>query len=133
MRVGPAEPRRCAAGASVLATDSSTDAVAFAAHGMALNEVQADVAPGDWEQHAEVLAGAGPFDLVLAADVLYTRPNVDVATRLLPRLLAPGGQVWLADPGRAGARDLLAAARASFAVASRSVGEGVKLHRLRRR
>ncbi len=30
------------AGASVLATDASTDAVAFAAHGMAFNEVRAD-------------------------------------------------------------------------------------------
>ncbi len=121
------------AGASVLATDGSTDAVAFAAHGMALNEVRADVAQGDWEQHADVLEAAGPFDLVLAADVLYTRPNVEAALRLLPRLLAPGGLVWLADPGRAGARDLLAAARASFSLSSESVTDEVTLHRLRRR
>ena len=120
------------AGASVQATDASTDAVAFAAHGMALNEVRADVAQGDWEQHAQVLEGAGPFDLVLAADVLYTRQNVEAALRLLPRLVPPGGEVWLADPGRAGARDLLAAARASFTVGSEA-GEEVALHRLRRR
>ena len=120
------------AGASVLATDASTDAVAFAAHGMALNEVQGEVAPGDWDQHAEVLEGAAPFDVVLAADVLYTRPNVEAALRLLPRLVAPGGVVWLADPGRAGARDLLAAARAWFALSSAAAGD-VNLHRLRRR
>lgn len=120
------------AGASVLATDGSTDAVAFAAHGMALNEVTADVAHADWAEHSDALEAAGPFELVLAADVLYTRPNVEAALRLLPRLLAYGGEVWLADPGRAGARDLLAAARASFTVTSRAVGE-VTLHQLRRR
>jgi hypothetical protein len=53
-------------------------------------------------------------DLVLAADVLYTRANVEAASRLLPRLLAPGGEIHLADPGRAGARDFLAAARGTF-------------------
>lgn len=121
------------AGASVLATDGSTDAVAFAAHGMALNEVRAEAAPADWQRHAEVLAGVGPFDLVLAADVLYTRQNVEAVLPLLPRLLAPGGLVWLADPGRSGARDLLAAARASFVVRSATVSDGVMLHRLRRR
>lgn len=121
------------AGARVLATDGSSDAVVFAAHGMALNEVRADVAQGDWEQHAAELERAGPFDLVLAADVLYTRPNVEATLRLLPRLMAPGGEVWLADPGRAGARDLLAAARASFALASEQLTDDVALHRLRRR
>jgi hypothetical protein len=45
------------------------------------------------------------------ADVLYTRANVELALRLLPRLVAPGGAIRLADPGRAGARDFLAAAR----------------------
>ena len=120
------------AGASVLATDASTDAVAFAAHGMALNEVRADVAQGEWEEHAGVLEAAGPFDLVLGADVLYTRPNVEAALRLLPRLLGPGGVVWLADPGRAGARDMLAAARATFALESEAVSDEVRLHRLRR-
>lgn len=119
-------------GASVLATDGSTDAVAFAAHGMALNELVGEVAQGDWDEHSGVLEAAGPFDLVLAADVLYTRANVEAALRLLPRLLAPGGEVWLADPRRAGARDLLAAARASFALDSQEAGE-VMLHRMRRR
>lgn len=120
-------------GASVLATDGSTDAVAFAAHGMALNELVGEVAQGDWDEHSDVLEAAGPFDLVLAADVLYTRANVEAALRLLPRILAPGGEVWLADPGRAGARDLLAAARASFALDSSQEAGEVRLHRMRRR
>ena len=99
------------AGARVLATDGSTDAVAFAAH---------------------ALASRGPFDVVLAADVLYTKANVDQALRLLPRLLAPGGELRIADPRRAGARAFLAAARATFRVRTTQDGD-VALHTLRRR
>jgi predicted nicotinamide N-methyase len=120
------------AGADVLATDGATDAVAFAAHGLALNEVGAEAAVVDWAAHGDALAVRGPWDLVLAADVLYTRANVDAALALLPRLVARGGEIRLADPGRAGARDLLAAARASFTVRTERAGD-IALHRLRRR
>jgi predicted nicotinamide N-methyase len=118
------------AGASVLATDGAADAVAFAAHGLALNEVVAEVAVVDWATHGEALAARGPFDVVLAADVLYTRANVEIALRLWPRLLAPGGVLRLADPQRAGTRDFLAAARGTFSVVSQQRDEGVALHRL---
>jgi predicted nicotinamide N-methyase len=118
------------AGARVTATDGAPDAVAFAAHALALNEVDAEVAHVDWVTHGDALAARGPFDLVLAADVLYARANVDAAVRLWPRLVAPGGALWLADPQRAGARDALAAARGRFAV-QRHVQDGaVVLHRL---
>jgi predicted nicotinamide N-methyase len=117
------------AGAEVLATDGLTDAVAFAAHGMALNGVVADVAHASWTEHGDALAARGPFDLVLAADVLYTRANVEAALRLLPRLVAPGGVVRLADPGRAGARDFLAAARGAFTRTTEHHGD-VALHAL---
>jgi predicted nicotinamide N-methyase len=120
------------AGARVRATDGATDAVAFAAHSMALNELDAEVAHVDWAQQGDALAARGPWDLVLAADVLYTRANVEVALRLLPRLVAPGGEIRLADPRRAGGRDFLAAARATFAVCTRTDGD-IALHRLRRR
>src|SRR3954470_9387889 len=91
------------AGADVLATDGSTDAVVFAAHVLALNEVEAEVAHVNWFKHGEALVERGPFDLVLAADVLYTRANVEAAIQLFPRLVAPGGELKLADPNRAGA------------------------------
>jgi predicted nicotinamide N-methyase len=120
------------AGAHVLATDGSTDAVAFAAHSLALNELDAEVAHVDWALQGDALAARGPWDLVLAADVLYTRANVETLLRLLPRLLARGGEVRVADPRRAGGRDFLAAARATFAVTTRTDGE-VALHRLSRR
>ena len=78
------------AGAQVLATDGASDAVAFAAHSFALNEVEAEVALVDWASQGEALAERGPWDLVLAADVFYLQANVQLALRLLPRLLAPG-------------------------------------------
>src|SRR3954469_450535 len=41
------------AGADVLATDGNTDAVAFAAHVLALNEVEGEVAHVDWSNHGD--------------------------------------------------------------------------------
>jgi predicted nicotinamide N-methyase len=114
------------AGARVLATDASLDAVVFAAHCLALNEVEGEAAQADWARDGDELVRRGPWDLVIASDVLYTRANVDAAARLFPRLHAP---VLLADPNRAGARDFLAAARASFTLRT-DRGEQVSLHRL---
>jgi predicted nicotinamide N-methyase len=118
------------AGADVLATDGAADAVAFCAHALALNDVVAEVAVVDWAAQGEALVARGPFDVVLAADVLYTRANVEIALRLWPRLLAPGGVLRLADPQRAGTRDYLAAARATFSVVSRRQDDEVALHAL---
>jgi predicted nicotinamide N-methyase len=119
-------------GADVFATDSNTDAVAFAAHSLALNELEATVARADWTSDGDALVERGPFDLVLAADVLYTNANADEAVRLLPRLVEPNGEVWLSDPDRAGGRRFLAGARKSFYVQTREHDE-VRLHTLRPR
>ena len=120
------------AGANVLATDASSDAVAFAAHCLSLNGVEATVARVDWQEDGDYLAEQGPFELVLAADVLYTNANVESALRLMPRLLEPNGELWLADPDRAGGRRFLQAARRSFYLQTRDRGE-VRLHTLRPR
>jgi predicted nicotinamide N-methyase len=120
------------AGVPVLATDGAGDAVAFAAHTMALNDVLGEVAVVDWGEHGDVLVERGPWDLVLASDVLYTRANVETALRLFPRLLALGGELRIADPDRAGTRDFLAAARHMFTLDS-APGDGVTLHTLTRR
>ncbi len=118
------------AGAVVLATDGATDAVVFAAHSLALNEVEAEVAHAAWTENGDALAERGPFDLVLAADVLYMPGNVEAALRLLPGVLAPWGEVLLADPGRANARSFLAAARATYAVQQRRQTASVTIYRL---
>jgi predicted nicotinamide N-methyase len=114
------------AGARVLATDGSTDAVAFAAHVMAINEVEGEVAHVDWAEHGDELVARGPFDLVLAADVLYTKANVEAAQELFPRLVAPGGVLRIADPNRAGAARFLAGLDVET-----EPGEDVSLHTVR--
>lgn len=62
---------------------------------------------GDWREPPAL----GPFDLVLAADVLYEAGNVEPVARFLARHLAPDGEAWLADPQRFEADALPAAAR----------------------
>jgi predicted nicotinamide N-methyase len=117
------------AGARVLATDGAPEAVVFAAHTFALNQLEGEVAVVDWAEHGDALARRGPFDLVLGADILYVRTNVELALRLLPRL---GDEILIADPGRANARDFLAAARATFTLRTTRHG-AVAVHRLSRR
>ncbi|MFL5825743.1 MAG: class I SAM-dependent methyltransferase [Thermoleophilaceae bacterium] len=121
-------------GADVLATDGSPDAVVFAAHNLALNELEGEVAQADWREAGELLYG-GPWDLVLAADVLYLRHNVEALLRVLPGLLGREGEALIADPNRAGGRDFAAAARRMFRLESRPDAEREKmtLHRLRPR
>ena len=119
------------AGATVLATDGSPDAVAFAAHTLALDEQVGDVAAIDWRE-PRLLLEQGPWDLVLAADVLYLQANVRILLDLLPKLVAPGGQVWIADPGRTGSGELLGLVPDRWTVVSTpsTRNEAVAIHRL---
>jgi predicted nicotinamide N-methyase len=102
------------AGGRVLATDWSPDAIELLRANAARNGARLETAQAAWEAPGPLLARA-PWDLVLAADVLYERRNVPVLLDLLPRL---GGEVWLADPGRPPAPEFLAGAAAAFAVDS---------------
>jgi predicted nicotinamide N-methyase len=114
------------AGAAVLATDADAEALALAERNAELNDVKVETATADWTQPAELLARA-PFDLVLAADLLYESASVAPLLALLPRL-AP--RAWLADPGRAPAGEFLERARARWPV--ETVDRGVvAIHRLR--
>jgi predicted nicotinamide N-methyase len=87
------------AGATVLATDADPEAVDLVTRNAELNGLEIDAAVADWTSAAatDELASRAPFDLVLAADVLYERPTVARMLGLLPRL-APAA--WLADPSR---------------------------------
>jgi predicted nicotinamide N-methyase len=51
----------------------------------------------------------GGFPVVLAADVLYERRDVDPLLALFDRLVAPDGVLWLAHPGRPPAERFAAA------------------------
>jgi predicted nicotinamide N-methyase len=90
------------AGARVLATDWSSDAVAMARHNAARNGVELETLQCSWMDPGPLLERA-PCDLVLASDVLYEPRNGDALLELLPRLVGERGEVWIADPGRPGA------------------------------
>ena len=96
-------------GARVLASDWAPDAVALVAENAERNGVAIETALADWAR-PERLVAPGPWDLVVAADVLYERRNVELLLELLPRLVAPEGEVLLAEPGRPPARAFFAAA-----------------------
>jgi predicted nicotinamide N-methyase len=118
-------------GARVLATDRSADALAFTGANAGQNGVTVETAVCAWAEPAPLLARA-PWDLVLAADVLYGQRNVDELTALLPRLVKDGGEVWVADPGRPLTPAFLAAARERWAVVETlpTRHADVEIHRL---
>ncbi len=100
------------AGARVTASDWAPGALGLAADNAARNQAAIDVVRAAWGTPEPLVAGA-PWDLVLAADVLYERRNVPQLLDLLPLL---GTEVWLADPGRPPLPEFLAGARERWAV-----------------
>jgi predicted nicotinamide N-methyase len=92
--------------AEVTASDWSPDAVAAAARNAARNGAAVRGLVASWFEPEPLLARA-PWDLVIAADVLYEARNVEPLVALVPRLLAPGGEGWVADPQRATSAELL--------------------------
>jgi predicted nicotinamide N-methyase len=113
------------AGAAVLATDACGEALELVARNARANGVRVETATVDWAEPDE-LVGRAPFDLVLAADVLYERAGVAQLLSLLPRL-AP--ETWLADPGRPGAGAFMEEADRRWRVET-SVRGVVSVHRL---
>jgi predicted nicotinamide N-methyase len=112
-------------GATVLATDASLEALELLACNASRNGLDVNTAQFDWARPGGLVAGA-PFDLVLAADVLYERASVAQLLALLPRL-AP--RVLLADPGRPAADAFLAEARRRWSVETQARGV-VNIHTL---
>ena len=90
-------------GAEVTAVDWSIDAVEVLRRNAVRNGVRLRAEAVDWGS-PQWLVDRGPWNLVLAADVLYERRHVDPLIDLLPRL---GTEVLLADPGRQALEDFL--------------------------
>ena len=114
------------AGASVLATDVSEEALTLAGRNARANGLTIETAAVDWAEPDELLR-RDPFDLVLAADVLYERPSVASLLALLPHL-AP--ETWLADPGRPAAAAFAEEARNRWQVMT-GLRDVVTIYRLR--
>jgi len=129
------------AGGRVLATDWSPDAIELLEENAERNHAALEIALVDWVR-PETIVERAPWDLVLAADVLYERRNVAPLLDLLPRLVASDsgdeasgrgsrGEVWLADPGRAPAEAFLEGVAEGWT--RHDVADGrVTVHRLMR-
>jgi predicted nicotinamide N-methyase len=86
---------------------------------------------------------ADGFPVILAADVLYETRDVEPLLALVGRGVAPGGLLWLAEPGRPAASRFLQAAREEGWAGMTKTHSGpwpdpkdegvvVRIHRLRR-
>jgi predicted nicotinamide N-methyase len=113
------------AGAGTLAIDWAPEALTLARANAARNGVQIQTLELDWTK-PEPLVERGPFDLILCADVLYERRNVDALLTLLPQL---GTEVLLGEPGRQTAADFFARAEPDWEI-TRAGGVN-RLRRLR--
>ena len=113
------------AGAAVLATDACAEALTLVARNAQVNDVRIETATVDWAE-PDALVRRAPFDLVLAADVLYERASVALLLSLLPRLAT---EAWLADPGRPAVVAFLEQAASRWSIETRD-REDVLVHRL---
>jgi predicted nicotinamide N-methyase len=119
------------AGGRVLATDWSPQAIELTRVNADRNGADLETLVCSWTDPDPLLERA-PWDLVLAADVLYEARNGEALLPLLPGL---GAEVWLADPGRRPAAPFLNAARGEWEVVSTPAAQlpNGAVHRLRRR
>jgi predicted nicotinamide N-methyase len=94
-------------GMSLQVTDYFTDSLALCALNTARNAGRTPLATRiNWREPDSGffrVVGDG-FPIVLAADVLYEGRDVDPLRALVERIVAPGGMLWLAEPGRPPAR-----------------------------
>src|SRR3954447_9222758 len=129
--LGTASIAAALAGGRVLATDWSEGAIALTRQNAERNDASLRTERCAFAA-TPALEGEHAWDLVLAADILYERRNVDLLLGELTRLLAPGGQVLLAVPGRPATPEFLDRARAEgWALRTRGT-ETVAVHTLRR-
>jgi len=96
-------------GADVVATDWADDALDLLAGNALRNDLVLGTMHLEWSRPEPLLA-LEPFDLVLAADVLYEARNVTPLVELLDALRGPA---LIADPGRRFAGDFVARLRAA--------------------
>jgi predicted nicotinamide N-methyase len=128
-------------GADVLATDWYDEALRFTAWNAAAAGASVATLPVDWAAPPPALLAGPPADLVVGADVLYEERNGPALAGLVPRILAPDGEVLVADPRRPHADLLLdALVAAGWSLATEEVRHGarqdesgpvVRLYRLR--
>ncbi|NTW83716.1 MAG: methyltransferase domain-containing protein [Chlorobiaceae bacterium] len=124
-------------GASVLATDYSSEALRFVRYNAWKNGLELDHERLDWRN---VQCGE-QFDVLFAADVLYERVNLLPIANALDKLLKPDGRAYIADPRRSLAEQFLGiASENNFSITSiarsypgKDQGVHVNIHMLERK
>ncbi len=118
-------------GARATASDWSAQAVRATAANAARNGVEVRTVAADWNDPGVLVNGA-PWDLVLAADVLYERPKSRTLLELLPRL---SDTVLLSEPGRAPAQAFFEGAESAWELTEVSTRDDprITVHRLLKR
>ena len=85
-------------GYEALATDYYAEALEFTEANALRNDVRGvDTRLVDWRKLPDDL---GQFDIVLAADVLYEKPQAGLVAAVIAETLSPGGRAFVSDPGR---------------------------------
>lgn len=82
---------------NVTASDFHPDVGAFLARNLRHNSLELKYHRMNWREENP---GLELFDVVMGSDVLYEPKHPGDVARGFMRLLKPGGEVWLADPGR---------------------------------
>lgn len=99
------------AGAQLVATDYSEAALLLTRWNCRLNVGREPVVLQlNWRRPSPdffAALGSTGVPVVLAADVLYERRDLEPLLVLIERILAPGGLLWLAEPGRQTAADFV--------------------------
>jgi predicted nicotinamide N-methyase len=134
------------AGAALVAADYSPESLRLCRYN-ALRNAGREPETIELNWRAPELARLDPtgegYPVVLAADVLYEGRDVEPLLGLVERLVAPGGLLWLAEPGRPPARRFLELARTAGWIGVSETDEGpwpdpadagvvVGVHQLRR-
>ena len=91
-------------GADVAFLDWEPRALALVEASLARQGLTGERVVADWRSPPPL----GPFDRIVAADVLYEARNLEPVVALAAALLAPGGEAWVGDPDRIHARDVVA-------------------------
>jgi predicted nicotinamide N-methyase len=103
-----------ARGAHPLATDWYPQSLAFArANADAAGLGELPTLEVDWSSPPAALFAAGPFDLVIGADIAYERRHASQLATLLARVTTPATEVVIADPRRPDANALIETLRQS--------------------
>lgn len=93
--IGLASLAAAARGPAVAVSDNQSDAVRLAVANAALNGLAIEGLVLDWRRPV-----GRTFDVILGCEVIYDAELHEPLLRMCGRMLAPAGEVWLADHGR---------------------------------